>query len=302
MKHHLLTTRPTITRALRGVVASFGLIAAASAMAAPTATVGVVLSTEQFANASTIHATSADRLVHASKSYTYALSATMKGEVGTPIGKLIPEGTSLASFLEGLSPGSSAVLKRKVANPTGALPLGLFNKTISGSKKVSGFGTMKISLTVIGKIAANGEVILDVKNVKLVSSKGVPLGGVKFGKGSKFSVTAAPLVSFPKLGVAANESAGVVTISVSRLVNYTGTVAVDYATADGTGTDGTHYTAKTGTLTFAPGDTKKTFTVNLVNNEFSDGPRTFMIALSNVTGGGFPGGIPATTVTIKNDD
>ena len=302
MKNLTLTTRPSVARAMRGLVASLGLIAATSAMAGPTATVGVVLSTEQFGNGTTIHATSEDRLIHASKSYSYKLSATMKGEVGTPMGQLIPEGTSLATFLEGLSPGSSKFLKHRLANPSGTLPLGLFNKTISGSRKVKGFGTVSISLTVIGKIAANGQVILDVRNVKLISSKGVPLGIVKFGKGSKFSVTAAPLVSFPKPGVAANESAGVVTISVSRLVNYTGTVSVDYATANGSGVDGTHYTHKSGTLTFLPGDTKKTFNVNLVNNALSDGPRTFTITLSNITGGGFPGSIPTTTVTIKSDE
>ncbi len=35
------------------------------------------------------------------------------------------------------------------------------------------------------------------------------------------------------------------------------TVTLDYATADGSATAGTDYTAKSGTLTFAPGETRK---------------------------------------------
>jgi Calx-beta domain len=300
MKNIILTTNPAVTRVLRGLVASFGLLAASSAMAAASAK--VLFASQQFGNGTTIHAVSSGNTVFASKSYSYTLGAKMEGESGTPMAKVIPAGTSLAAFLEGLSPGSSALLKRKVANPAGTLPFTLFSKAISGSRQVKGLGTVKISLKVMGTVTASGQIILDVKNVKLTSSKGTPLGKVIFGKGSKFIVTAAPLVTFSKGSISANESDGVVAITVARQGNFSGTVSVDYATADSTGTDGTHYAAQSGTITFLSGETRKNITVNLVDNALSDGPRTFVINLSNITGGAVPGEFLATTVTIKDND
>ncbi len=62
-------------------------------------------------------------------------------------------------------------------------------------------------------------------------------------------------------------------------------VTVDFATADGTATAGTDYIAKSGTLTFAAGETSKTFTV-VVNGDTVDEPdETVLVNLSNVTGG-----------------
>ncbi len=61
------------------------------------------------------------------------------------------------------------------------------------------------------------------------------------------------------------------------------TVTVAYATANGTATAGTDYTAAAGTLTFAPGETSKTITV-LVNGDRSAEPNeTFFVNLSNPT-------------------
>ena len=58
-------------------------------------------------------------------------------------------------------------------------------------------------------------------------------------------------------------------------------VMVDFATADGTAVAGVDYAAASGTLTFAPGETMMTFTVELLNADFAD--RYFFVNLSGAT-------------------
>ncbi|MFN8458358.1 MAG: Calx-beta domain-containing protein [Anaerolineae bacterium] len=41
---------------------------------------------------------------------------------------------------------------------------------------------------------------------------------------------------------------------------------MDYATSDGTAIAGTDYTATSGTLIFSPGQTSRTFTVPIIND------------------------------------
>jgi len=59
------------------------------------------------------------------------------------------------------------------------------------------------------------------------------------------------------------------------------TVTVDYATADGTASAGSDYTAANGTLTFAPGETAKTVVVPITDDATAEGPEGFFLALSN---------------------
>ena len=59
------------------------------------------------------------------------------------------------------------------------------------------------------------------------------------------------------------------------------TVTVDYLTADGSALAGGDYQAAGSTLTFAPGETSKSFSV-VVNGDTQDEPtETFVVSLSN---------------------
>ena len=64
-----------------------------------------------------------------------------------------------------------------------------------------------------------------------------------------------------------------------------GPVTVDYATEDGTATAGADYTATSGTLTFAAGETEKTVSVALLDDAIDEGKETFKLKLSNPQGG-----------------
>jgi len=61
-----------------------------------------------------------------------------------------------------------------------------------------------------------------------------------------------------------------------------GTVAVDYATADGTAQLGdSDYTARSGTVEFAPGETQKTITVPVTGDVSPEADEDFFVVLSN---------------------
>lgn len=115
------------------------------------------------------------------------------------------------------------------------------------------------------------------------------------------SVVAGTL-SFASATYTVSESAGSVTLTVTRSGGTTGAVSVNYATLDGTALAGTDYTATAGTLNWAAGNaSNKTLAVPIQNNNVVDGSRTFSVSLSGVTGGAAIGTMTAT-VTITDDD
>jgi PKD repeat protein len=58
-------------------------------------------------------------------------------------------------------------------------------------------------------------------------------------------------------------------------------ISVKYATADGTATAGTDYTATNGIVTFAPGETSKTITVQVLGDTIDEFDETFGLYLTN---------------------
>jgi hypothetical protein len=67
-------------------------------------------------------------------------------------------------------------------------------------------------------------------------------------------------------------------------------VTVDYATIDGTATAGSDYLATSGTLTYAPGETSKTITVQVIGDRSAELNETFGVSLGNATGATIAGG------------
>ena len=78
------------------------------------------------------------------------------------------------------------------------------------------------------------------------------------------------------------------------------TVTVRYATANGTATKPADYTASSGTLTFRPGDTSRTITVNVTGDTVDEENEKFTVRLSNPTNATC--GRCTATGTIKDDD
>ena len=78
------------------------------------------------------------------------------------------------------------------------------------------------------------------------------------------------------------------------------TVSVDYATSDGTAQAGSDYTAATGSVTFAPGETAKTVSVAVLDDSHDEGSETLTLTLTNPSGAYLADGV--ATGTIENTD
>lgn len=300
------------SRFLKGIIAIVGLAAAAPTYAAPQGTATVFLAGESFGANKEIHVTSKTRKLTEAKSYTYTLSGKLKVPKGSPLAKLVPSGVSLATFVDALSPGGSSFLSRTVENPvenpSRNLPLTLVNKTFAGTKTIAGVGTVKISLTVIGKILGDGTLVMDVTDVKIKSTPKANLGTVQFLAGSKIVVTAAPEVEFKKPNTVVSETAGTVTIPVWRTTNTKGAASVQYQVMPGGTASPSDYTLPLDTtVNFASGETTKNIVITIHNNSLNDGGRFFNIELVNpgegtVLGGSVPGSRLDTKVTITDED
>ena len=98
----------------------------------------------------------------------------------------------------------------------------------------------------------------------------------------------------------ASENDGSMTFRVSLAGPNSGTVTVNYATSGVTATAGRDYTETSGMLTFAPGDTLKTITVALLDDDTHEGSETFSVSLSGAVGATLEDG--TGTGTIQEDE
>jgi hypothetical protein len=95
------------------------------------------------------------------------------------------------------------------------------------------------------------------------------------------------------------EEAGVVVITVERSHGEDGAVSVDYATADGTATEGADYTGVSGTFTWAHNDGgDRTFTIPILDDSDAEGAETIRLTLSNATGGAVVDAEDGTSVAV----
>ncbi|MFT3920936.1 MAG: Ig-like domain-containing protein [Myxococcales bacterium] len=97
-----------------------------------------------------------------------------------------------------------------------------------------------------------------------------------------------------------NEGNGTMTFTVSLSQASAKTISVNYATANGTATAGSDYTATTGALTFNSGDTTKTFTVPVLEDTAVETAETIRVNLSNATNAAL--GVAQGTGTITDND
>ncbi len=100
-----------------------------------------------------------------------------------------------------------------------------------------------------------------------------------------------------------NEGSASLTVTVNRAAGAKGAVGVSYSTSGGSAISGTDFTAVSGNLVWADGDTAaKSFTVSITNDSLVENSESFTIALSSPTNGARLGTPSTLTATIIDND
>lgn len=106
-------------------------------------------------------------------------------------------------------------------------------------------------------------------------------------------------IALQSADVSVEEDRGNAVLTVTRAGANGAAATVAYATADGTAKAGKDYTAKSGTVSFAAGETTKRIEIPVSADKVKEGDETYTVTLSNATGAGLAA--PRTaTVTIHD--
>jgi glucose/arabinose dehydrogenase len=99
-----------------------------------------------------------------------------------------------------------------------------------------------------------------------------------------------------------DENSGNATVSVVRTGETNQTVSLNYRTFDNTATAGSDYTATSGTLTFAAGQTSSNVSIPLLDDRNTEANETFSFVIDNIVGNGTLGAPRTARVTIVDNE
>lgn len=251
----------------------------------------------EFGQGVELKASSGSQRLIPSQSFTYRIVGTCTGTGA--LARAFPAKTPISTFLNLLKPGNGALVAGTYPNPSGKLGFTVINQTFTGTRKINKFGDVTLSAKVVAGTRTNGEVYLEVTQVKVTSANKAPLGTIQFDRGAKFIVDIAPLIQFNAKGQAAfAENVGTVQILVTRFGNTKGATTINYTTVNDTAVSDLDFTPTAGTLSFADGDTEEFITVPIINRPEANGRRSFKIVLSSPQAGSVIGRNPENTVVI----
>jgi parallel beta-helix repeat protein len=176
---------------------------------------------------------------------------------------------------------------------------GLDYQAVSGTITFNPGETSKdILVPVIGDTLVEGDEMVFLRVTTL--SAGYVLKGQ--GEGTIIDDDGVALFKFSSAASSVNENAGSLEVAVTRGGDTTTAVSVDYTTSDDTAVAGQDYTATSGTLSFAAGQTNGKFTVNLSDDVLAEGVEKLNLKLSNPSSGSSLGSPNTAVVTILDDE
>ena len=182
-------------------------------------------------------------------------------------GSTATEGTdysTVADFTVTLSAGSESVT-------------GTFDFTPKDDQDYEPDETVRVTGSVDGVIVSSATITLESDDPEFETPKALSVADVVTDESARQSVFTVSL---------SGESSKIVT--------------VDYATSDGTATDGADYTGGSGSLTFAPGDTEKTISFSILDDSLDEDDEIFTLTLSDPVNATLE--VSVATALIVDDD
>lgn len=210
--------------------------------------------------------------------------------------------TTTAVFTIGLSQPSTQAVTVQYATTNGTAIAGSDYTAVSGTVTFApGETSRTVAVPVVRDLVAEST---ETFTLQLSSATGATLARSSASatiQDDDGVVAPPPSVSIGDVSVTEGQ-AGTKTarFTVSLSAAASGPVTVVYATANGTATAGSDYTATSGTLSFAAGETSKTIDVTITGDTQVEADETFLLRLTSAAGATIA--TPQATGTIKNDD
>jgi hypothetical protein len=200
-----------------------------------------------------------------------------------------------ATVTEGNTGTTNATFTVTLSNAVGADVTVAYNtangSALAGSDYTAASGTVTIpagQTTRTFTVAVLGDRLAEPTETFLVNLS-APTSGVTIGDGLGVGTILdnEPRISITDVSATEGNSrqSKSFTFTISLSNAYDQAVTVNYATANGTATAGSDYQAKSGTVTFAPGETTKTITVAVTSDKITEANETFFVNLSGAVGG-----------------
>ena len=191
-----------------------------------------------------------------------------------------------ASILRNNCAGSPIISGRVTDSRNSGLAVAGVTVTLSGTQSATTQTDSNGNYIFLNLSAGGNYVVTPSKNNFTFNPASISLNNLSGIQSANFVGTAAVL-TFTSQDFVVDEGAGSIQISVRRTGDLSGVTTVDYAAVDGTASSRTDYTAALGRLRFEPGDTVKTFTVLITDDNFVEGWESLSLVLSNPVGGIF---------------
>ena len=201
---------------------------------------------------------------------------------------------------EGSTAGTATVIFNTTTNGTAVAGVNYQTTTNVSVTFLTGESTKNVTVPVLHNLAVEGP-----RTVGLTLS--IPVGTVLLNPSQATltinDVDQAPgSLVFSAPAYVVSEGATNAVITVLRTNGFTGVVSVSLATVAGTATPGSRYISTNDVLTFADGQTVRTFVIALIDDNIVQGDQSLTVTLSGATGGATLGGPTSVPLTILDND
>jgi hypothetical protein len=205
-------------------------------------------------------------------------------------------GTKQFGFVATLSNPSSQTITVSAATAAGTATAGSDYTTTSGTLTFSPGLTQQTF-----NVPVSGDTVLEGDEMFVVNLSSPTNATIAQGQAAGTILNDEPLPTLSINSPSVTEGTTTMTFTVTLSpANPTQTVTVSYATSNGTATAGSDYTSTSNSLSFSPGQTSRTFTVQVLGDSLDEANETFLVTLSNASNAQI--GTAVGTGTINDND